>query len=452
MRHGNQTDRSRRALTSRELAVDEASSRLLERELTRRWEAYLGAGRLEHARGPIAESWHRSLAAGVDPFESRAPTLLADRGEVRERWEADPLGTGAPLIQRWLRRFAEESDYGILVSDGHGMLLWVHGVARLRSEVADARNTVEGALWSESGVGTSAVGTALAAGCPVHVRAAEHFSEPVHLDPEHLGRRRPSSGRVARLSLEEGDDGEHAAMIVCGLRERELAEDASDVLMDGALANPQLAGDPRVRAALRHQLENLALARRQLAERIVDTARRDQLFHQPRVDDRPAAGDPLEGLEKLADLSDPALEQVSDPAPLREQVHRAMHLDMRGQDEDSDLGELCADRLRGIETLGRMRGGHPNVQDDELRDVLADEPHQLGHIAGEADNDKARRFEQAGDALAQEDIVVCDHHAKASHGWGRHFVIASCNAEVINILSAATETSPKVASRVIGSR
>jgi hypothetical protein len=60
----------------------------------------------------------------------------------------------------------------------------------LRSEVADAWNTVEWALWSESGVGTNAVETALAAGCPPHVRGAEHFSEAMHRGGV-LRRRRP---------------------------------------------------------------------------------------------------------------------------------------------------------------------------------------------------------------------------------------------------------------------
>jgi len=165
---------------NRPVAVDATSARVLDRELLRSWEAYLGAGRLEHVRVPIAESWHRSLAAGVDPFQCGAPTLLADRCDVGQRWEAHPLGKSAPLIRRWLSAFANDSDYVILVSDSHGMLLWVHGDVSVRSQVADAWNTVEGALWSESGAGTNAVGTALIAGAPVHIRAAEHFVESVH--------------------------------------------------------------------------------------------------------------------------------------------------------------------------------------------------------------------------------------------------------------------------------
>ena len=160
--------------------MDTSSPGLLDRVLLRSWETYLGDGRLEHVRVPIADSWRRSLAAGVDPLASRPPTLLGDRRDVRDRWEAHPLGTSAPLIRRWLSHFANDCDYVILISDSRGMLLWVHGDVTVRSEVADAWNTVEGALWSEAGARTNAVGTALAAAGPVHVRAAEHLVESVH--------------------------------------------------------------------------------------------------------------------------------------------------------------------------------------------------------------------------------------------------------------------------------
>src|SRR6516164_9302880 len=75
---GCKEDRVVRMATNPLVAVDATSSRLLERELLRSWGAYLADGRLEQVRVPIAESWRRSQALGVDPFTSRAPTLLAD--------------------------------------------------------------------------------------------------------------------------------------------------------------------------------------------------------------------------------------------------------------------------------------------------------------------------------------------------------------------------------------
>jgi signal transduction histidine kinase len=162
------------------VALDATASPMLRaRDLRRLWDEYLTEGGLSQVRGPIADSWHRSAVAGVDPSRSRAPTL-AERGEVWQRWEAHPLEGAAPLIRRWLRRFVDEGEHLIVVSNADGLLLWLDGSARVRSAAADAMNFVEGALWSEAGAGTNAIGTALAADHPVQVHAAEHFSEVVH--------------------------------------------------------------------------------------------------------------------------------------------------------------------------------------------------------------------------------------------------------------------------------
>jgi signal transduction histidine kinase len=161
------------------------------------WDDFLGNGRLEAARMPIAESWQRSRAAGIDPAASRAPTVLPDRDDVAARWEAHPLQAAAPAIRELLWAIADESEELVVVSDAEGVLLWVEGNAKIRSAAADSMNFVEGALWSEVGAGTNGIGTALAADHPVQVHAAEHFSEGVHgwtcsAAPVHD----PDSGRV----------------------------------------------------------------------------------------------------------------------------------------------------------------------------------------------------------------------------------------------------------------
>jgi signal transduction histidine kinase len=163
------------------IAIDAtASPSLRARELRQIWYDYLSDGRLDRVRLPIAESWSRSEVAGISPSRSRAPTMFADRREVRERWEAHPLEAAAPLIRRWLGRVADESEQLIVVSDAEGLLLWLDGDVRMRSAAADTMNFVEGTLWNEAGAGTNAIGTALAADHPVQVHAAEHFSEMVH--------------------------------------------------------------------------------------------------------------------------------------------------------------------------------------------------------------------------------------------------------------------------------
>jgi signal transduction histidine kinase len=176
------------------LAIDAATppSRRA-RELRSEWERFVSEGRVSGVRGPVADSWRRSLDAGIDPSGSRLAPMSADRGETAARWEAHPLREAAPLIRHCLSGIADESEHLIVVSDAAGVLLQLEGNARVRSRAADSMNFTEGALWSENGAGTNAVGTALAADHAVQIFATEHFIEvvqawtcsaaPVH-DPE----------------------------------------------------------------------------------------------------------------------------------------------------------------------------------------------------------------------------------------------------------------------------
>jgi hypothetical protein len=172
--------RRERTLTNQWLAIDGATLlRPRARELRRAWEHYVGDGELGAVRVPIALSWERSQAAGVDPFRDRVAPTVHDADEVAARWEAHPLATTAPLIMECLGPVADEAEDLIVVSDAEGMLLWVAGNPRARLAAADAMNFREGAGWSETGAGTNAIGVALAAAHAVQVFAAEHFNEAV---------------------------------------------------------------------------------------------------------------------------------------------------------------------------------------------------------------------------------------------------------------------------------
>jgi hypothetical protein len=168
-----------RTLTNQWLAIDGATPlRSRARELRRAWEHFVGDGDVSAVRVPIALSWARSQAAGVDP-RGRAAATVRDTDEVAARWEAHPLAATAPLILECLGPVADEAEDLIVVSDAEGMLLWVEGNRRARLAAADAMNFMEGAAWSESGAGTNAIGVTLAAAHAVQVFAAEHFNEAV---------------------------------------------------------------------------------------------------------------------------------------------------------------------------------------------------------------------------------------------------------------------------------
>ncbi|HEY4276906.1 MAG TPA: hypothetical protein VGM91_01730 [Conexibacter sp.] len=149
------------------------------RELRRAWEAYLEGGPIERVRTPIASSWQRSHAAGVDPLGARLAPLTTDTDAASDRWRSHPLAAAAPLIKSLLAPVAEQAEQLIVVSDADGTLMWVGGHAAVRRDAAVSMNFTEGAAWSEEGAGTNAIGTAIAAGHALQVFAAEHFNAAV---------------------------------------------------------------------------------------------------------------------------------------------------------------------------------------------------------------------------------------------------------------------------------
>ena len=160
------------------LALDAGTPLLTHaRELRRAWEEFIEEGRLAAVRRPVADSWQRSRAAGIDPLSARNAPVLAGGDEIEARWEEHPLAAAAPLVRECLAGIAAESDHLIVVTDADGMLLWIDGDARVRLNAADSMNFAEGTLWSEGSAGTNAIGTAIAADHALQIFAAEHFNE-----------------------------------------------------------------------------------------------------------------------------------------------------------------------------------------------------------------------------------------------------------------------------------
>ncbi len=162
------------------LAIDATTPPAARARVVRRaWERYLDKGDAPSVRRPIADSWRRSHAAGIDPTSARPSACELPAHEAAALWEDHPLATMVPLIRECLNGM---NDIHLLViSDADGRLLWIDGDPHLRLSAAETMNFAEGALWSEAGAGTNAIGTALASNHAVQVFAAEHFAEVVQL-------------------------------------------------------------------------------------------------------------------------------------------------------------------------------------------------------------------------------------------------------------------------------
>src|SRR4051812_19721846 len=93
------------------------------------------------------------------------------------------------------------------------------------------------------------------------------------------------------------------------------------------LRDPQTTRDAGVRAALGHEREHLALARREHVERVLDPPGGDELLHERGIDDRSSSDDPLERLDEVVDVRDAALQEVAAALAAGEQVCRLLDLD-----------------------------------------------------------------------------------------------------------------------------
>lgn len=135
-----------------------------------------GARRVPPAvRDVIGASWERLRLSGLDPSGRGAQRHL-DGPELRERRGTSPLAEVMPMVQAHLGVAADAVGQVVVVSDADGAVLWRQGLPAARRR-ADSLGFTEGSMWTETSVGTNAIGTALVVDAPVHVFAAEHYAE-----------------------------------------------------------------------------------------------------------------------------------------------------------------------------------------------------------------------------------------------------------------------------------
>jgi hypothetical protein len=137
-----------------------------------------GASAPVGVRELVADSWKRSLAAGVAPEAPGAPVVLDDE-ELQQARDRSPLAPAIDAILAALSGLDAEARHVVAIGDAEANLLWVTGnLAAV--DLAREMRFQEGAAWSESAAGTNAVGTAAALDHPVQIFSAEHLVAAVH--------------------------------------------------------------------------------------------------------------------------------------------------------------------------------------------------------------------------------------------------------------------------------
>ena len=150
-----------------------------EQDLRRTREEVLSGSLSGHRSGPsprgtIAASWRRVAACGLEP--GSVPDVPPLGGaELERRRSTSGL---ADFVPRLARTLASVTDAGqmVVIADDEGRVLWRLGSSGVR-RMADGLGFVGGSAWTESNVGTNAIGTSLVLGEGVHIQGPEHFVE-----------------------------------------------------------------------------------------------------------------------------------------------------------------------------------------------------------------------------------------------------------------------------------
>jgi hypothetical protein len=129
-------------------------------------------------RPVVSESWRRSLAARIDP-DRRTPPVVYSPAEMADVRSGHPLNSVMSLLRETLVSIADEAMHVMLVTDAEGLVLWRDGATRVLAD-ADAVGLMPGTHWSESSIGTNAMGTTLAVDAPVRIHSAEHLVRAYH--------------------------------------------------------------------------------------------------------------------------------------------------------------------------------------------------------------------------------------------------------------------------------
>ena len=131
-----------------------------------------------HIAPSLVNSWQRSLALGIDPDRHR-PVHRHDVSEARLLGAGHRLAVVMPALSQLLADETTEGRHLLIVTDHLGEVLWRIGSSHALRQ-ADSLEFVEGADWSESGVGTNAISEALFSGTPAQLFSAEHLVRTHH--------------------------------------------------------------------------------------------------------------------------------------------------------------------------------------------------------------------------------------------------------------------------------
>src|ERR1700761_507285 len=248
-------------------------------------------------------------------------------------------------------------------------------------------------------------------------------SVPGNRDARRVMPRGSAGGRSVtnRSVAQVGQHGQDPAVVVVGGLQVELVEDRRGVLGHRPLGDDQALGDGRVRPALGHQRQHLALAPAEGADRAVARAAGHGAGQQAGdhlgIHGAAARRHPVDRGHELRAVEHPVLEQVADAAaPVGQQFPGVQLLDVLGQHQDRQAGDLAPGGQRGPQALVGEGGREPDVHHRHVRRLPGPRREQVIPVVHGRGDVQAVRLQHPGQAVPQQEEVFGDDNA---HGISR---------------------------------
>src|SRR3954452_23884746 len=142
------------------------------------WKAYQATGQCDELMiaPPIARSWQRCAAAGLDPRRDCEPS--SQRVPALDEAQTALVALARPYMED-LYQFVEGSGFAVVLADAALLMIEIIGDADMLAAIR-ATGLACGSGWREDQIGSMALNLALHEALPWQTRGAEHYCACYH--------------------------------------------------------------------------------------------------------------------------------------------------------------------------------------------------------------------------------------------------------------------------------
>ena len=152
------------------------------RELNSIWERFITKSSSdlfpEKIRKNVLDSWNRCLDLDINPRQLQAKSALSNFDLHQQLKESELFQVAKPIIDDMFHKLMG-TRYLFTLSDENSHIIYVKGEKQLMQD-AEKMNFAPGMDWSETSIGTNAIGTSILTKSPIQILSAEHFCQGCH--------------------------------------------------------------------------------------------------------------------------------------------------------------------------------------------------------------------------------------------------------------------------------